>query len=299
MNIRDLRYLVAVADLKHFGQAASFCHVSQPTLSGQIKKLEDSLGIKLFERNNRSVVLTDICLDILVFARRILREVDQINEVAENAHDPKTGKFRLGAFPTLATYLFPELVKKVKASMPDLHLVLIEEKTEQLMEKLRHAEVDAAFLALPVADDSLYCKKLFEDEFYLAVPPEHALASCKTVAQDSLEQYRVLLLEEGHCLRDQALDVCQKHGVGEELDYRATSLETLRQMVKGGTGITFMPKIAIQPNEEGICYIQFAQPAPSRSIAMVWRKTSSRQKVAELLCAMFDEAGLQVNRAKE
>jgi len=291
MNIRDLRYLVAVADLQHFGNAAAMCHVSQPTLSGQIKKLEDSLGVNLFERTHRSVVPTDVCLDILASARRILQEVDYINHVSESAHDPMVGKFRLGAFPTIAPYVFPGLVSQVKAEMPDLRLILIEEKTEQLLDKLRNAEIDAALLALPIDDDLFHCIKLFEDEFYLAVPSEHALATCKTVTQDCLEQYSLLLLEEGHCLRDQALDVCQKHGIDEETDFRATSLETLRQMVKGGTGITFMPKAAIQADEEGIQYIPFEKPAPSRSIGLLWRKSSSRKQLMERLSAMFIDVG--------
>ena len=292
MNIRDLRYLVAVAELQHFGQAAARCHVSQPTLSGQIKKLEESLGITLFERTNRSVLPTDVCLDILVSARNILKEVDHINTIAEHAHDPLIGKFRLGAFPTLASYVFPQLVTQVKAALPDLRLILIEEKTEQLLDKLRYAEIDAALLAMPIEDDSFDYLTLFNDEFYLAVPPEHELASCTTVAQNCLEKYRILLLEEGHCLRDQALDVCQSHGVGEESDFKATSLETLRQMVKGGTGITFMPKIAIRASEEGICYLPFEKPAPSRSIALVWRKTSSRKQLMERLSMMFKGVGL-------
>jgi len=291
MNIRDLRYLVAVADLQHFGQAAAMCHVSQPTLSGQIKKLEESLGVHLFERTHRSVVPTDVCLDILVPARKILREVDEINFISESSHDPMVGKFRLGAFPTLASYVFPQLVSQVKTALPGLRLILIEEKTEQLLEKLLQGEIDAALLALPLEDDSFDQLTLFNDEFYLAVSPEHELASCKSVAQDCLEQYRVLLLEEGHCLRDQALDVCQKHGVGEELDFRATSLETLRQMVKGGTGITFMPKIAIRNEEEGICYLPFEKPVPSRTIALVWRKTSSRKPLMEKLSVMFQDVG--------
>jgi len=289
MNIRDLRYLVAVADLQHFGQAAAKCFVSQPTLSGQIKKLEDSLGVHLFERTHRSVVPTDVCLDILASARRILREVDQINTISESSHDPMVGRFRLGAFPTIAPYVFPGLVSQVKKSLPDLRLILIEEKTEQLLDKLRNAEIDAALLALPLEDDFFDFIKLFEDEFYLAVPSDHALAPCETVTQDCLDQYRVLLLEEGHCLRDQALDVCQKHGIGEESDFRATSLETLRQMVKGGTGITFMPKIAIRDDEEGIQYIPFVAPVPSRSIALVWRKTSSRKQLIDRLRAMFQD----------
>lgn len=289
MNIRDLRYVVAIADLQHFGQAAEQCHVSQPTLSGQIKKLEEQLGIQLFERTNRRVVPTDVCTSILVSARRILGEVDNINDIADASHDPLGGKFRLGAFPTLATYVFPELVQKVKGTMPDLRLILIEEKTDQLIDKLKSGEIDAALLALPVPDDFLLSQKLFDDEFYLAVPPDHELALCKSINQDVLSPYRLLLLEEGHCLRDQALEVCKLHGIGEEQDFKATSMETLREMVKVGTGITFMPKIAIHEGEIGIHYIPFDSPAPTRTIGLVWRKTTARQQVIDCLTHLFTD----------
>lgn len=289
MNIRDLRYVVAVADLQHFGQAAKRCHVSQPTLSGQIKKLEEQLGVQLFERTNRRVMPTDICSDILILARRILQEVDNINAIAESSLNPLAGKFRLGAFPTLATYVFPELVQKVKEIMPELKLILIEEKTEQLIDKLKNGEIDAALLALPVPNDFLLSKKLFDDEFYLAVQPDHELASLKSVNPELLAPYHLLLLEEGHCLRDQALEVCKLHGIVEEQDFMATSMETLRQMVKIGMGITFIPKTAIHENEPGIHYIPFDVPAPTRSIGLVWRKTTARQQVVDRLAEIFTD----------
>ena len=288
MNIRDLRYFLAVAELNHFGKAAEQCHVSQPTLSGQIKKLEESLGVALFERTNRRVMLTDIGAEIAISARHILREVEGISEIAQRAQDPLAGKFRLGAFPTLSTYIFPQLVPKVKAAMPQLRLILIEEKTEQLIAQLHKGEIDAAFLALPIDDDFLRSQKCFDDEFFLAVPPEHSLAQKTEIDQTTLAQHKLLLLEEGHCLRDQALSVCQLHGTDEEQDFKATGLETLRQMVKAGTGITFMPQMAIQPNETGICYVPFKSPAPKRSIGLVWRKTSARQAVIDQLLSDYE-----------
>ena len=283
MNIRDLKYFLTVAELQHFGKAADSCHVSQPTLSGQIKKLEEQLGVILLERTNRRVMLTEIGEQIAVSARRILREVEVIEEMAENAQDPFAGKFRLGAFPTLSTYIFPQLVPKIKETLPKLRLILIEEKTEQLMVKLRKGEIDAALLALPIEDDFLVSEPLFEDEFRLAVPPDHPLAQKASISQGELADHRLLLLEEGHCLRDQALEVCQLHGIGEEQDFRATGLETLRQMVKAGTGITFMPNIAIHKGETGIHYIPFDAPAPTRTIGLVWRKTSAKGQILERL----------------
>jgi LysR family hydrogen peroxide-inducible transcriptional activator len=287
MNIRDLRYFLAVAELEHFGRAADQCCVSQPTLSGQIKKLEEELGVTLLERTNRRVLLTEPGAQIAHSARRILREVDTIQDIATSSHDPLSGKFRLGAFPTLSTYIFPSLVPRVKSSLPDLRLILIEEKTAILVEKLRRGEIDAALLALPVDDDFLVSRTLFEDEFLLAVPPEHALADCQHIAQKTLKNHRLLLLEEGHCLRDQALEICQLSGIAEEQDFKATGLETLRQMVKAGTGITFMPRIAVQDNEPGIRYIPFTNPAPVRTIGLVWRKTTARQTVIDRLVELL------------
>lgn len=276
-----------MAEHDHFGRAAQHCHVSQPTLSGQIKKLEDQLGIALFERTNRRVLLTDMGRQLLPHARRILQEVDIIRETVETAQDPLAGKFRLGAFPTLSPYLFPAIVPEVKANLPKLRLILIEEKTAELLEKLRHGELDAALLALPVQDDLLHTEPLFDDPFLLAVPPDHPLAEQHPIRQEQLVSHRLLLLEEGHCLRDQALEVCQLHQIGEEQDFKATGLETLRQMVKAGTGITFMPQIAIKSQEEGIRYIPFAPPVPSRSIALVWRKTTPRAAMMEKLAGLI------------
>jgi len=292
MNIRDLKYFLTVAELEHFGKAAERCCVSQPTLSGQIKKLEEHLGVALFERTNRRVILTEIGKQLLHSARRILLEVDTINDIAECSHDPLSGKFRLGAFPTLATYVFSDLVTKVKQSMPELRLILIEEKTEELIEKLRHGEIDAALLALPVDDDFLVSQKLFDDKFFLAIPTDHKFSNLEQIDQNMLTGEKLLLLEEGHCLRDQALDICQRHGISEEQDFKATGLETLRQMVKAGSGITFMPNIAIQEDEHDILYIPFIPPEPVRTIGMVWRKTTVKKEVISNCCSIIADFGL-------
>ena len=288
MNLRDLTYLVAVAELGHFGKAAERCFVSQPTLSGQIKKLEENLGVKLFERTNRKVMVTDIGKKIVNTAKHILNEADKIREIAALAQDPRGGTFRLGAFPTLSTYLFPSLVAKIKATLPDLRLILVEEKTDRLIEQLKAGEIDAALLALPIAEDGLDSNVLFIDNFRLAVPADHALNTRKKVTMDELSNHRLLLLEEGHCLRDQAMEVCQLAGSSEQ-DFRATGLETLRQMVRAGTGITLMPEIAIQQEDSAISYLAFKGTAPSRTIGLVWRKTTSRgvvmKEITDLLVA--------------
>ena len=287
MNLRDLHYLVAVADLNNFSQAAEHCHISQPTLSNQIKKLEETLDITIFERTNKRVMLTPIGAQIVDSARRILREEENIHHIAQLAHDPFSGTFKLGAFPTVATYIFPKLVPHVKQNFQKLKLILVEEKTDMLLEKLRNGALDAAILALPLEDDYFSSIPLFEDEFKLAVPTNHPLTKHTTIKQNDLAGHTLLLLEEGHCLRDQALEVCQLNGLEEDANLRATGLETLRQMVKAGTGITFMQTIAIQPNEEDITYIPFAAPAPKRTIGLVWRKTSARTTLIEALAKLI------------
>jgi len=287
MNLRDLNYLVAVADFRSFIQAADHCCISQPTLSTQIKKMEESLGVQIFERTNKKVLPTELGEQIIASARLILLEIDKIEQLADNAQDPLAGNFRLGAFPTLATYIFPGLVPLIKQALPKLRLILIEEKTDVLIAQLKQGHLDAALLALPLHDDYLENRKLFEDEFLLAVAADHPLAGRRTIAQPDLSNQQLLLLDEGHCLRGQALQICQLNHAEEQQDVRATGLETLRQMVRAGTGITFMPKIAIHEPEEGIHYIPFTDPVPKRTIGMVWRKTSARNELLEKLARLM------------
>jgi len=279
MNIREMSYVVAVADLRNFSQAAEQCNVSQPTLSTQIKKLEESLAIKIFERSNKRVMITEEGRNIIQSARRILQEVETIKEIAESARNPFAGKFRLGAFPTLSTYIFPGIVPQIKLLMPDLRLILVEEKTAVLIDKLHKGEIDAALLAMPVHEDFFEKKELFDDQFFLATPSGHPLLENSEIAMKELAKYRLLLLEEGHCLRDNALEICQQHNIPEEQEFRATGLETLRQMVMAGTGITLMPEIAINNSETGIHYIPFKDPAPYRTIGLVYRKTSTKKEL--------------------
>jgi len=276
VNLRDLKYIVAVADLRSFVQAAERCFVSQPTLSMQVKKLEETLGVKIFERNNKHVLVTDVGERIVETARRALQETQLIEELARNAQNPLSGRFKLGAFPTLASYILPTLVPRIKQQLPDIRLILVEEKTNTLIQQLHSGEIDAALLAAPIQDDFLIAEHLFNDPFKLAVSTQHPLAKKTSIRTEDLISEPLLLLDEGHCLRDQALQFCQINGANEEQDVRATSLETLRQMVRANTGITFMPEIAIQKNDDEIRYIPFSKPQPKRSICLVWRKTSPR-----------------------
>ncbi len=283
MNLRDLSYLVAVADLHSFVQAADRCNVSQPTLSMQIKKVEQGLGVTIFERSHKKVLVTELGVEIISTARRIILEVKHIEALAKNAQTPLAGNFRLGAFPTLSTYIFPKLVPLIKEKLPAIRLILIEEKTDQLIKQLKQGKIDAALLASPIRDDFLVSETLFDDEFKLAVATDNPLAVKSIVTPADLLNQPLLLLDEGHCLRDQALQVCQLHGAEALQDVRATGLETLRQMVRAGTGITFMPNIAINEPEPGIVYIPFLDPAPKRTIVLVWRKTSVRTELIKQL----------------
>jgi len=285
MNIRDLKYLLAISETGNFSRAAERCHVSQPTLSGQVKKLEEKLGVSVFERTSKQIILTAVGEQILVSARKIIAEVERIDALADAAIDPLSGRFRLGAFPTLASYLFPDMVKPINTCMPGLKLILVEEKTQNLIEKLKTGEIDAALLALPVINEQFNVQVLFDDYFRLAVNSTHPLAKKTVIGQKSLLSKDLLLLEEGHCLRDQALEVCSLTGANEEQDFRATSLETLRLMVKAGTGITLIPEIAIdfrtQKDQSGISYIPFKKPRPKRTIGLVWRKTLVKSAVVD------------------
>jgi LysR family hydrogen peroxide-inducible transcriptional activator len=289
MNLRELSYLVALAEHRHFGRAAEACFVTQPTLSTQIRKLERELGVDLVERNPRHVVLTDAGQRVVQRARVMLAEADKIRGIALQAQDPEAGSLRLGLFPTLAPYLLPHVVPSLRERFPNLELLLVEEKTEVVLQRLRDGQLDAGILALPVADQQLRCEFLFEEDFVLAVPARDALAATKGhVDPAALAGEQVLLLEEGHCLRDQALDVCSVAGAVERTGFRATSLETLRQMVAAGVGLTLLPELSVQPPvppSDDITLLRFTDPVPHRRIAMFWRPSSV---YAELLPKVVD-----------
>ena len=279
MNLRDLSYLVALAEHRHFGRAAEASFVSQPTLSTQIKKLEDELGVALVERTPRKVLLTETGREIARRARGVLSEIEEIKAIAQRTRDPESGTLRLGIFPTLGPYLLPHLVPLVRKNFPRLELLLVEEKTEQVIRMLREGSLDVGILALPLHEDSLHTQFLFEEPFVLAVPEDHPLGlKHKRLKLDDLADESLLLLEDGHCMRDQALEVCQLAGAGERSGFRATSLETLRQMVAANVGITLLPTLAIKPpvaRTDNVRLLEFAGRAPSRRIALVWRKSSS------------------------
>lgn len=290
MNLRDLEYLVALAEHRHFGRAAAASHVSQPTLSMQIRKLEDELGVLLVERAPRKVLLTDAGREIVQRAREVLNEVEQIRAIARRTIDPESGSVRLGIFPTLGPYLLPHVVPRIRERFPRLELLLVEEKTEVVLKQLREGRLDAGILALPIHEPQLHEEFLFEEPFVLAVPEGHPLARRKSLGLDDLADQSLLLLEDGHCLRDQALEVCQLAGAGERTGFRATSLETLRQMVAAHVGVTLLPVLATMPPvaaSDDIELIPFRGATPSRRIAMVWRRSSAMAPFLGTLADLF------------
>lgn len=294
MNLRDLRYLVAVAEFKHFGRAAEACFVSQPTLSTQVKKLEDELGVTLIERTNRQVMLTPVGERIVVQAQKVLREVGQMVHIAEEHKDPYGGEFRLGIIPTVAPYLLPKILAPIKKAFPNLKIHLTEAQTMTLTRLVREGDLDAVVLALPVDEDNLKQAKLYTEPFYFAVSRSHPKAAQKTASMDDLEHEEVLLLEDGHCLRDQALEICHSHNAVENTNFRATSIETLRQMVAANVGITLMPELAISPRPGQVRYLPFKDGEPHRDVGLCWRSSSTRDELISELAAVLQKTMQQV-----
>lgn len=278
MNLRDLQYLVAVADHRHFGRAAEASFVSQPTLSAQIKKLEQELGVELIERQPRRILLTPAGAAIVEHARAALREAGEIREIARQRRQPESTTIRIGLFPTLGPYLLPHVVPAWKARFPDLELLLVEAKTDDVLRGLADGSLEIGVVARPVTSGHLHEEPLFSEEFVLAVPGSHPLAGgSEPVSTSVLAGEHVLLLDEGHCLRDQALAVCGLSGASERDGFRATSLETLRQMVAAGVGVTLLPQLAVSPpvpRSPAVALRRFRPPVPRREIAMYWRRTS-------------------------
>jgi LysR family hydrogen peroxide-inducible transcriptional activator len=291
MNLKDLKYLVALADTGHFGKAAERTFVSQPTLSAQLKKLEEYLGVKLVERQPKNVQLTEVGKQVVVRARRMLDEGDQIVALARNNMDPLSGKIKLALIPTVGPYLLPRVMQKLRKALPNLGLMLYEYQTEPLLKRLRDGEIDLGVIALPTDHEGLESRSLYEEAFMLAVPQQHALVGKSTIKLQDLKGQALLLLEDGHCLRDQALEVCSRVDVREVEDFRATSLETLRQMVVAGLGITLLPELAVESPfgaQRGLAMRPFAKPVPTRNIGAVWRKSSTRTVAIAEICQVID-----------
>ena len=283
MNLRDLHYFVALAEVKHFGDAAKKCFVSQPTLSMQIKKLEETLGVTLFERTNKQVLLTDQGDALLSRVKKILMLIDEMKDVARHSHDPFAGNLRLGVIPTVAPYLLPLVMPAIKVHFPDLKIWLIEDQTRRLIAQLEHGEIDVALMAQPIAGN-FTSYTLFEEAFYFVCDESNVLAQSSTLSINQLVNQPIMLLEEGHCLRDQAMAVCQMAKTHELADFTATSLETLRLMVQSGIGVTLLPALAITVDpSQRLKYIPFESPAPSRTLALFWRSGTPKIKCLQAI----------------
>ena len=269
MNIRDLEYLVALSEFKHFRRAADSCNVSQPTLSGQIRKLEDELGIILLERTSRKVLFTQSGMLLVEQARTVLREVKLLKEMASNQGKEMTGPLHIGLIPTVGPYLLPYIVPTLKETFPDLEVFLYEAQTHQLLEQLETGRLDCAIVARVPETEAFIEVPIFDEKMLLAV-------SEGKIAMNTLKGQEMLMLDDGHCLRNQALDYCFTAGAKEDSHFQATSLETLRNMVAANAGITFMPELAVlnEGTRKGVKYIPCHSPEPARTIALVYRPGS-------------------------
>lgn len=284
MNLRDLKYLIAVAETEHFGRAAASCFVSQPTLSGQIKKLEEELGVTIFERTNRSVSITPFGVEIVKHAKLILEQADVIRQLAQAQRDPMAGALRVGAIPTLSPYLIPLILMPLKSLYPQMRLVLSEEITDMLTQRLLDHQIDVAILATSVKEPELEVMPLFEEPFWLAHPRDHALYEKEDISHRDLSHLDLLLLADGHCLTNQVMDVCRikESAMDDEMaDLRAASLETLLQLVGAGFGCTLVPALAVRgtwTTDSGIIARKLSLKDAYRRVQFVYRKTFPRKQ---------------------
>jgi LysR family hydrogen peroxide-inducible transcriptional activator len=287
MTLTELRYVVAVAEARHFGRAAERCFVSQPSLSASVKNLEEELGVTLFERGKRGVFLTEAGEQIVAQARRALEEAERVKRVARQGRDPLKGVLRLGVIHTIAPYLLPQLVAALRKLAPDMPLDVEENTTANLDRMLKAGELDAVILALPYEGPGLDAIPLYEETFRVAAPAGHALAKKKAVAVEELDAGELLLLPVGHCFRDQVLDACREFSRPPEAGRQGNSLETLRSMVASGLGVTVLPATALTARHASplVKAVPFSDPTPVRRIALVSRKGFHRAaalaKVAE------------------
>ena len=292
MNIsfRQLEYFAAVAEWLSFRDAADACFVTQPGLSAQLKDLERFLGVQLFERSQRTVLLTPAGETLLPLAQSILMASDEFVDLARSLTQPLSGTLRLGVIPTVAPYLLPKTLPALRQHYPQLQVRLHEDLTHRLLEMLSHGKLDLLLVALEADLGNVSTLALTTDPFVVAVPAQHRLAKRKRLTEADIAGEQVLLLDDGHCLRDQALDVCHTSGASEIGDFRASSLNTLVQMVAGGLGITLLPRLSLRveaPRRSQIIILPFRKPEPSRTIGLVWRTTSPRAHEFQLLAKLL------------
>ncbi len=290
MTLTELKYIVAVSRHKHFGHAAEACFVAQPTLSVAIKKLEDELGVVIFERGGTEISTTPLGMQIVAQAERVLEQTAAIKEIAKQNKDPLAGPFRLGVIYTVGPYLLPQLVKAMIERVPQMPLILQENFTVRLIELLRQGELDAAIMALPLPSAGLHLQALYDEPFVVAMPRHHPWAERTDLTAQDLKSETMLLLGAGHCFRDQVLEVCPEMsrfsttGDGIARTFEGSSLETIRHMVASGIGITVLPAASVpdmHAKDSMLQYAPFADPAPSRRVVIAWRKSFTRQTALE------------------
>ncbi len=299
-SLKQLKYLCAVAEHRHFSKAAESCHVTQSTLSAAIQELESQLGVMIFERNKKSVLITPLGEKLLIQARRILGDVEDFVSVAKAHEEDLAGELRLGVIPTIGPFLLPPILSDLRKSYGKLKLYLKEEMSAQLVQQLQQGQLDLLILAFPFPLPDMETVSLFKDEFLLCLPPGHSLEKYKQVKQQQLKGESILLLEEGHCLRDHALEACKLDKSETDLVYQGTSLHTLVQMVANGLGMTLLPEIAIDGDILGDTRLQikhFSNDSVSREIGMAWRKSDPRRN-DYLLLAEFIREHLKKGHAK-
>jgi LysR family transcriptional regulator, hydrogen peroxide-inducible genes activator len=300
-TLKQLRYFAALAEALHFGRAAEHCGITQPAMSMQIRELEATLGVTLVERTAAGVLLTATGAEVAGRARDLLVAVQDLVDLARHRARILAGPLSLGVIPTIGPYLLPQILPRLHAAYPELCLSLRESRTEHLIDALVAGSLDLLILALPVGRDEVSTKALFEDAFTLAVPAGHHLAERSVVRQEDLRAERLLLLEEGHCLRDQALSLCHAAGANQADDFRASSLATVVQMVINGYGGTILPELAL-PAEVGahprLRIVRFAEPAPGRTVGIAWRASSPRRADYVELGRLIEAAHAEAARAR-
>jgi LysR family hydrogen peroxide-inducible transcriptional activator len=279
VNLRDLEYLVALAEERHFRKAAEKCFVSQPTLSGQLRKLEEELGVLLMERTSRRVLFTPAGEAITAQARRVLAATKELRDIARTFTEPMSGELHIGLIPTVGPYLLPYIIPALKQHFPELHIYLYEAQTQVLLKQLADGELDCLILARLDNMDNFGALPLYDEPMLLALPADHPWAGRGSIALGELKGEKLLMLEDGHCLREQAMGFCFAAGIGEDSHFQATSLETLRNMVAAGSGLTLIPRLAVSRHngELGVKYLSVTDPEPSRNIALLYRLHSVRR----------------------
>lgn len=287
MNIQNLKYFLALADREHFGKASQACFVTQPTLSIQIKNLEKELGVELFERNHKRVLLTSAGKKLVKHAQEILHGIKQMQTVAEQEKDLFAAEISLGIIPTVCPYILPAFLSNILKKYPRLKLSFVEDKTEALLQKLEEGTLDAIMIASSVETKGMQVASIGKEEFFLAISSSHPLSKKEKISYEEIQGESLLLLEEGHCLRDQIIDYCQQIKLKDSADVSATNLETLLGMIASGfKGLTLVPKLAKKPRE-GIVFLPFQTCPPERNIQMLWRKSSVKQEILQMMCTEF------------